>query len=114
MVQCQKARALISGENRALSELTQISEPKLANSSTSTDSSVSGQSVAVAMLGNPNQTAEPEAPSLKAGRFTRASLVTRAIGNPYWSNTWFNPAACCSGLWTLQKGLGWSYSICFQ
>lgn len=47
-VQCQKARALSSAENPALSEVTQISKPKLANSFTSTDSSVSDQLVVVA------------------------------------------------------------------
>ncbi len=40
LVQCRKARALSSAQNRALSEASQISKPKLANSSTSTDSSV--------------------------------------------------------------------------
>ncbi len=47
-VQCRKARALSSAQNRALSETTQISKPKLANSSTSTDSSVPDQLVVVA------------------------------------------------------------------
>ncbi|WP_423783014.1 zinc ribbon domain-containing protein [Ferrimicrobium acidiphilum] len=48
MVQCRKAKALSSAQNRALSEITQTSKPKLANSSTSTDPSVLDQSVAVA------------------------------------------------------------------
>ncbi len=47
-VQCRKARALSSAQNRALSEATQISKPKLANSSTSTDSSAPDQLVVVA------------------------------------------------------------------
>jgi len=46
--QRRKARALSSAQNRALSETTQTSKPKLANSSTSTDSSVPDQLVAVA------------------------------------------------------------------
>ena len=33
-VQCQKARALSSAQNRALSDVIQISKPKLANSFT--------------------------------------------------------------------------------
>ena len=47
-VQCQQARALSSAQNRALSELSQISQPKLADSSASTDSSVPDQLVVVA------------------------------------------------------------------
>ncbi len=46
--QCQQARTLSSAQNRALSEVTQISKPKLADSSTSTDSSVPVQFVMVA------------------------------------------------------------------
>ncbi|MHB8190192.1 MAG: zinc ribbon domain-containing protein [Ferrimicrobium sp.] len=48
MVQCRKARALSSAQNRALSEVTQTSKPKLANSSTSIDLSVPDRLVAVA------------------------------------------------------------------
>ena len=40
LVQCRKARASSSAQMWALSEITQTSKPKLANSSTSTDSSV--------------------------------------------------------------------------
>ncbi|WP_082058591.1 zinc ribbon domain-containing protein [Acidithrix ferrooxidans] len=47
-VQCPKARARSSAQNRALSEISQTSKPKLANSSTSTNSLVPDQSVAVA------------------------------------------------------------------
>ncbi len=47
-VQCRKARALSSAQMWALSEITQMSKPKLANSSTSTNSLVPDQSVAVA------------------------------------------------------------------
>jgi putative transposase len=47
-VQCRKAKALSSAQNQALSDSPQTSKPKLANSSTSTYSSVSDQSVAVA------------------------------------------------------------------
>ena len=48
LVQRRKARASSSAQNQALSEASQISKPKLANSSTSTDSSVLDQSVVVA------------------------------------------------------------------
>ena len=48
LVQRRKARASSSAQNRALSEASQISKPKLANSSTSTHLSVPDQSVAVA------------------------------------------------------------------
>ena len=48
MVQRIKARALSSAQNRDLSEITQISRPKLANSSTITDSSVPDQLVVLA------------------------------------------------------------------
>ncbi len=47
-VQCRKARSPSSAQNRALSEATQISKLKLANSYTSTDSSATDQLVVVA------------------------------------------------------------------
>ncbi|KJF16290.1 putative transposase DNA-binding domain protein [Acidithrix ferrooxidans] len=47
-VQCPKTRARSSAQNRALSETSQTSKPKLANSSTSANSLVPDQSVPVA------------------------------------------------------------------
>ncbi|WP_201732443.1 zinc ribbon domain-containing protein [Acidithrix sp. C25] len=47
-VQCPKARARSSAQNRALSEISQTSKPKLANSSTSANSLAPDQSVPVA------------------------------------------------------------------
>ncbi len=48
MVQCRKVRARSSAQNRALSEITQTSKPKLADSSTSTNPLVPDQLVVVA------------------------------------------------------------------